>query len=318
MSLTKLVSMFILASLLPGFSAVPGSVDPTLHTVFDPNEPAQAVVIQSDGKFLAFGEFAHVNGSNQSGIVRLRIDGTTDPTFNVGNDFTVNRPYDATIGADGRLLVSVITDSNPPAALLRRATNGSPDATFATVTFDNYTAHALVDSGGRILVFGNFTNIFINGTAFARNFVARLNGNGTMDSSFQPAVIANLEPYIAGVESAVLQPDGKMIFGGFAWTSNSLRKVFRLNVDGSEDTNFVAALGFDPGDGSHSIIHALALQPDGKILVAGGDFMVRLNTDGSRDTNFAYTFTGGVAYQGKLLLQSSGKISFNRNYGVPS
>ena len=125
---------------------------------------------------------------------------------------------------------------------------------------------------------------------------------------------------IGGFNNAVLaiaeQPDGKIIVGGdFTMYDRSIPvgRICRLNADGTLDMTFNwAQLGFN------DYILSIALQPDGKILVAGyftqyndatcSRGLVRLNSDGSIDNTFN---TGGAgcsfsAYQVQVL--SSGKI----------
>jgi uncharacterized delta-60 repeat protein len=114
------------------------------------------------------------------------------------------------------------------------------------------------------------------------------------------------------------QPDGKILVGG-NFTSvgggtglaTSRSRIARFNVDGSVDT------GFNPGVSGN--VWALALQPDGKILV-GGEFTTlsgalrnaigRLNADGSIDTVFnpgaTKTFGNPIVYT--MALQADGKI----------
>ena len=99
-----------------------------------------------------------------------------------------------------------------------------------------------------------------------------------------------------GADNAVyalaLQSDGKVLVGGFFTTMNgvSRNRIARLNSDGSLDT------GFSPGTGANGSVWALALQPDGKLLL-GGSFtningayrncVARLNSDGTVDTAYA-------------------------------
>ncbi|MFP6872264.1 MAG: hypothetical protein VCA55_02045 [Verrucomicrobiales bacterium] len=92
-------------------------------------------------------------------------------------------------------------------------------------------------------------------------------------------------------KSIAFQPDGKAVVGG-AFTSIdgvNRNRIARFNVDGSLDESF------DPGVGFDDDVLAVAIQPDGKILV-GGKFkkfnniwrkgLTRLNNDGSLDWSF--------------------------------
>ncbi|MGZ8920005.1 MAG: delta-60 repeat domain-containing protein, partial [Limisphaerales bacterium] len=147
-------------------------------------------------------------------------------------------------------------------------------------------------SNGQALVCGNFTSF--NGEAKA--YVARLNNDGSVDTSFT----ANAGYW---VRNMAVQADGKIIIGGFFTTvqGEPRNRIARLNANGSLDSSF------NPGRGAENIIGAgidgnidpfvfwVAVQPDGKIL-ATGNFknyngasstgLVRINPDGSRDTTF--------------------------------
>ena len=76
--------------------------------------------------------------------------------------------------------------------------------------------------------------------------------------------------------------------GQFSEVNRSRRSALvRFNADGSLDTTFTVVSGIFDGT-----VNAIALQPDGKILVgsslpnAGTDRLIRLNADGSRDSSF--------------------------------
>ena len=96
-------------------------------------------------------------------------------------------------------------------------------------------------------------------TTYTRNGFARLNADGSVDTTFGNGAGANTSPVIA----MALQPDGKVLIGGtFTSVHGTTRNaVARLNTDGSLDTTF------DPSSGSTSTVRTLLVQPDGKILV---------------------------------------------------
>src|ERR1041384_7491770 len=83
---------------------------------------------------------------------------------------------------------------------------------------------------------------------------------GDVDLSFDPG---------SGVDNTVwaiaLRPDGKAIIGGEFTTVKGLARnhIARLNIDGSGD------ISFNPGSGANSDVRAIAVQPDGKVLIAG-------------------------------------------------
>ncbi len=136
--------------------------------------------------------------------------------------------------------------------------------------------------------------------------LARFNTDGTLDTSFnstgtQPGTV--VVPLINGSDSfgnsIVIQSDGKILLGG--WSSNGATNVFtivRFNTDGSLDTSFgTAGIAQAPATAANGgQAYALAVQTDGKIVLAGESYdptdtrpvftVVRFNTDGSLDTSF--------------------------------
>ena len=116
-----------------------------------------------------------------------------------------------------------------------------------------------------MLIGGYFTAV--NGVN--RTNMARLNADGSLDSSFSPGTEAD-----GTVRSIALQPDGKILIGGAFTNVNGTNRnhIARLNADGGLD------LGFNPGTGTEGTdadnrgsVRSIALQSDGKVLI-GGDF----------------------------------------------
>lgn len=171
---------------------------------------------------------------------------------------------------------------------------------------DNVLATA-IQSDGKIIIGGAFTNY--NGVSINR--IARLNSNGSLDTTFNVGTGVDLS-----VRSIALQSDGKILVGGAFSTYNgaSAPRIVRLNSDGSRDTSFVpASSGIDSTS-------KLAVQSDGKILHSGSYYsssnfyykIVRLNSDGSLDSSFtSYVATSPLSQISvglTLALQSDGKI----------
>jgi uncharacterized delta-60 repeat protein len=139
--------------------------------------------------------------------------------------------------------------------------------------------------------------------------------DGTLDSSFNSGKISD-----GLVSDSALQLDGKVIIAGqFSEVHGVSRPgIARLNVDGTLD------LSFDPGVGPNTGPGDLAVQPDGKIIIAGFFTTVnginraglaRLNSDGSLDTGFdpgsVISFDGASAGGGQVygvVLQPDGKV----------
>ena len=209
--------------------------------------------------------------------------------------------------SDGKLLViGQFTDYNgyTISNIVKLNANGTRDATFNPGTSTNAGIwDCAIQTDGKILIVGGFTGF--NG--ISRNRIARLNTNGSLDTSFVSST--GPDDYVDELE---LQPDGKIIIvGRFLNVSGTARsKIARLNATGSLDTSFAVGLGADGN------IVALTLQTDGKILI-GGDFvtyngttmkhLARLNTNGSLDTTFSIG-TGTNTGVRVITLQSDGKL----------
>ena len=131
---------------------------------------------------------------------------------------------------------------------------------------------------------------------------------GDLDATFNPGTGPNDYVY-----SSALQLDGKIIIGGsFSTVAGvSRNRIARLNANGSLDTGFLPGTGVSGGG-----VQAIALQPDGKIIIAGIIYsyngttknnIARLNADGSLDTGFN-TGSGPNDLLRTVALQPDGKI----------
>ena len=160
-----------------------------------------------------------------------------------------------------------------------------------------------------MLVGGLFTAT-INGT-YSDN-VARLNADGSLDTSFNPGTGTPGAGTGSHVNSIAVQPDGKVLIGGNFTSINGTNcyGLARLNSDGSLDTNFTLV----PIVGS-PVINCIAVQTNGQILI-GGQFsningytrhnIARLNPDGTLNLAFNATAIPSGAVS-RLALQPDGK-----------
>ena len=171
--------------------------------------------------------------------------------------------------------------------IARLNTNGTLDSTFNLGTGANSTVNAMgLQSSGKIVVGGSFTSI--NNSNL--NYLARLNTDGSVDASFN-ALIQD-----GNVQNLVVTPQDKIVICGNFTSINGYSRnyIARLNANGSLDTSF------NPGLGANNPISGLALQTDGRVIIAGGvagDFtafngvslpanLARLNTNGTLDVTF--------------------------------
>ncbi len=238
-------------------------------------------------------------------------DGALDPSFNIGSGFEGSFAqlivHAITVQADDRILVGGSYTSyagQAQARLARLHPNGDLDLSLSIGTgFSGPVFAIATPPDGKILACGAFSEF--NGQA--RNQIARLNSDGTLDDSF----VVGLGFTGGSASTIAVQADGKVLVGGqfleYNWQSH--RRIARLNTNGSIDPSFNTGTGFN---GS---VRALALQTDGKVIAAGsfttydgqaGNGVVRLNTDGTLDTSFDVG-TGTIAIA-SLALQPDGRI----------
>ena len=146
---------------------------------------------------------------------------------------------------------------------------------------------------------------------------------GSLDTCFTQTGMRRFDYFLTNnmVYDLALQPDGKVLVGGFFKTTNADTKnnIFRLHPDGTLDTAF--DLTGSRYNGSFSLVYDIALQPDGNILLGGNftsfngrpeQYICRLQADGTVDTNFAQTGTGLRGFAGgavsTIAMQKDGKI----------
>jgi uncharacterized delta-60 repeat protein len=263
--------------------------DGYLDSSFDPgagaNDSVYAVAALSDGKVLIGGNFTRVNNAPANRLARLNADGSIDNSFSSvpgvnGAVWAVAETADEKVLVAGEFTSVSGSQRRNVAQLLA---NGSVDAGFNTGGGPNGAVYALcVQPDGKVLIGGAFSSV--NGAS--RNYIARLNADGTMDSTF------NVSPAPDGVvRDIATQIDGRIIIGGeFNRVAGVIAgRVARLDADGTLDSTFVS------GTGANGAVFGVAVQPDGRIGL-GGDFtsfngrtlnrIARLNSDGSVDAGF--------------------------------
>ncbi|HEX3625372.1 MAG TPA: hypothetical protein VH280_08105 [Verrucomicrobiae bacterium] len=269
---------------------------------------AVAVAIQPDGRIVAAGQTNNGAGVSALALARLNTDGSPDLSFGVNGQVITPGMANATavaIQSDGKIIAA---GGNTGFGLARYNSNGSLDSSFGTNGIANAvsggTAQAVgIQSDGKIVVVGNAPGE--EGADFA---LARFNTNGTLDTSFGRA--GEVATPIENADAAYgmgIQPDGKIVGGGFAGTLNSASTITELDFaaarylpSGALDLSF-GSLGRTTGNvggGSYDLGYAAAIQPDGKVIVAGtaalqlpsdlSSFvaLMRFNTNGMPDTTF--------------------------------
>jgi serralysin len=286
------------------------------------NAGAEAVAVQSDGKYVVAGWSVFAN--DKFTLLRLDTDGSLDTTFaGEGIQYTgiQGRAYDVAIQADGKIVaVGKSSGGATDFLVMRLDATGALDTTFSG---DGYLTHALsevtdtasavaLQADGKIVVAGS------SGFDFA---ITRYDANGNPDTAFDGDGVftASFGNNTASANAMVLQEDGKIIVAGYGWSGSSWDfGVARLTTAGALDTTFSGdgktLISVDAG-GTLETVNAIALQADGKILLAGntqgsGDgnqqdaVLIRLNADGTLDSGFG----GG---DGVVILNTSAMDDFS-------
>jgi len=214
-------------------AAGPGALDPSFSPAL--NGSIYAMAAQADGRMLIAGAFTTVNGISRSRIARLFPDGSLDTSYLTNANGASSTIWSMLVQPDGKLLIAgdfTSVNSQTRVRVARLNLDGSLDGTFNPGTGPSSTVYSMaVQSDGKILIGGAFTTV--NGTN--RNYVARLNADGSLDSNFNTSTGVH-----GSVNSVAVQVDGKVVIGGnfttvFGLTRN---RIARLLSDGSVDQNF--------------------------------------------------------------------------------
>lgn len=264
-----------------------GTLDQSFNPGAGPNNALYTLALQPDGKIIIGGEFFNYNGSAQSYLVRLNADGSLDGSFNIGTGPNA-WVHHVVVLPDGKIMVLGSFSSfngTPVNKIIRLNTDGTLDATFNGVASGQTATIGRVvpQPDGKLLIFGNFLQF--NGQP--RKYIARLNADGSLDTTFDPGSGAN-----GPATSLLVQPDGKIIMGGAFTSYNGIarNRIVRLNADGSLDPGFDPLTGVDGAS-----LVCSSLQPDGRIMILGQftsyngvarNYIARVNPDGSLDESF--------------------------------
>ncbi len=287
------------------------------------NDFGSALALQPDGKLVAAG----YSDSFNFALVRYLADGNLDTSF--GSDGKVTTNFGANgagkalvLQPDGFIVVAGY--SNGDFALARYLADGSLDPSFGTggsVTTDfgsdDEGKSVALQPDGRIVVAG-----YSNGN-FA---LARYLADGSLDPSFGNGGIVTTDFGAGDVgQSVTLQPDGRIVVAGYSYIGygNDDIALARYLADGSLDPSFGTGGIVTTDFGSDDEGKSVALQPDGRIVVAGiradsnshnPDFaLVRYRTDGLLESHFGpvedtLAPQPGINEQGAVVLGPSAQI----------
>jgi uncharacterized delta-60 repeat protein len=212
-----------------------------------PNDFVNSIAVQTDGKILTGGLFTSIGTKPRSRIARL------DPATGVADSFNPNGGG-ATQFAEN--IVAAVASAPGPK---------SPPSPTPTPSPEPPDVFAIaVQPDGKVLAAGGFRSLAPNGGApVTRNHIARLETDGRLDQTLTVPIDIGSFGFIL---ATAVQADGKILFGGYFTAVNGIPRnnIARLNTDGTLDNvfnpNVTSSLGY---------VYAIAVQPDGKILVGG-------------------------------------------------
>ena len=227
-------------------------------------------------------------------------DGSLDTSFDTGAgaDGVVYALAETFIGGARKIYVGgafshIYNWSIASPGIARLNDDGTLDASFAPGLGADGTVYAIAVYptnsiyAGKVLIGGAFTHY--NGTNL--NYIARLNADGSVDTTFNPGSAAN-----GTVNAIAIQLDGRVLVGGsfFQFNGVPLNRIARLNADGSLDAGFTAAIG----TGVNNTVLGIALQADNRIVLVG-----------------QFTQVSGLTYNRIVRLLSTGALDTTINFG---
>jgi uncharacterized delta-60 repeat protein len=241
------------------FAGIPPSANPFVTVA-----AVHTIVAQPDGKIIVGGIFTSIAGTELRGVARLTQSGsvdtsfTPDPGFNAAptngtepSDYSVDQVLDLALQSDGKVIVvgSFVDPASPNLKspkpvndVYRLNSDGSFDKSFnpngtgtnnifppppantiASVSSNPLVSSVVLQSDGKIIIAG----AFVGYNDASTNLVARLNTDGTLDTSFDVGV----GPAFS-VDCLALQTNGKLLLGGnFNSVDGVVRKfAARLNT----------------------------------------------------------------------------------------
>jgi uncharacterized delta-60 repeat protein len=294
---------------------------------------AKGIAVQSDGKSVVAG-YAE-NGEKQvMALMRLNADGLPDTSFGAFGKVTTalgtvsTRANAVLIQPDGKIVAAGAVDND--LAVARYLNNGILDNTFGSngvarlsIGVGGAEANAIaIQDDGKIVVAGSAYN-GVN-SDFA---VARFTTNGAPDTSFDTdgKVMTTIGSKDELASAVKIQADGKIVVAGSSVIGTGVDiALVRYLTNGVLDNSFglLGRVVTDIGAGSYDLGQSLAIQPDGRILVAGVSALgpisfavARYQTNGVPDNSFdgdgRVTIPIAFAQDDRgfaMALQSDGKI----------
>ena len=313
-------------------------------------------ILPVDGnKYLIVGDFTNYDNANIDGginrVARINADGTLDRSFRYGrNTGSPSTVVKAAALPDGKYLVAgsfASYEGLPYASSITRLYNGGNLETVNVTRpsgkvqptpalkggVSGVVNNLHVQQDGKIIVIGyfryyvkpNYNLVSVNGTDSLHldstlvNLMCRLHPDGILDSSYNYDLVNHRgkDGPNGVIVRSILLSDGKLLIAGSftKYNGQDAQRIARLNADGTLDATFQSSTG------ANGPIEEMAIQPDGKIVIAGQfnnygntpvKSLARLNADGTLDPSLHIEkgsdggiYNISVMPQGELVLSGS-------------
>ena len=261
-------------------SAAPGDLDTSFltnvgagitgenHPSHNPPGAQNAVALQPDGKILVAGSRSRFNNTGElTALKRLNADGTLDASFAPSNSYLAG-PH----------------DSNPE--------------------FSSEINVLLVNPDGSFYIGGVFNSY--GAPAAARSCVAKINADGSLDTSFTPPSLGGGVRYVM---SLALDGRGGLLVGGSFFISGKFNLIRLDAATGALDDSFAV----EDVNSQFTVVDSISPAADGRLLVSGSlntlrPFVYRLFADGTRDGSFQAAFTNEAGRVNKVLARPDGRV----------
>jgi uncharacterized delta-60 repeat protein len=261
----------------------------------------------NNNELLIGGYFLHFNSIYRNGVMTIENNGTITE-FNNGSGLNgsgaVTRKLlktydDKYIILGGFVKYNGQTNKN----IVKVNNDGSIDTSFNSGSGTDFIIYdADFQSDNKIIIVGGFTKY----NNISKNYICRLNPDGTLDTTFSIGTGFNNNVF----KTKVLTDDKILVLGNFtSYNGTAVNKLVRLNSDGTLDTTF--NIGTVVG-----LINSFEVDSNNKILVSGNfnNFngfntftLVRLNSDGSVDTSLFIEYQPDSTITA-IKVQDDGKI----------
>jgi uncharacterized delta-60 repeat protein len=285
----------------------------------------ESAALQPDGKIVVAGQTA----SFAIAVARFTASGSLDATFDPGGPdgdgqrvytgLQPSSPAATLVQPDGRIVL--VGASGVGITASRLTSSGAPDGTtFEYAGDDNsdFVHAAALAPDGKIVAAGDSAT---SGSTDRDSVVARFSADGSVDKSFAGTGLTELGPANRDdiARAVLVQPNGKIVLAEESGTGTKQMVVTRLNTDGAPDTTFAGDGTAKPDFVGQSYPAGVALQADGKILVAGSlqpayqIAVARLDARGSLDPSFGLDGKttiqfDGIAAASAAALQPDGRF----------